>query len=571
MLVAVLLLFAWQKVHDTDVWLHLGLGKYMVEHQALPPGDVFTFTSYGKPYEYFEWLFQCSLYLLYSYLGYDGLMVFKLGLWFLTLGFLWQWMKVEGVESRWAAVFTLFPAIWLADRWKERPEIAGFFFLALYLWVLCRYRHGGGNYLYCLPWLQILWINLHPSALLGIAVFLVILVGEGFDYLFDYLGDKNKGDPRVLKALLIIIPLLLGVSFINPYGYKLVFEPFIYSAQMAGKKTILEWRPVWHFQPLLIAYLTFLIPAALSFILRFRRPRENLKLSDLFLFVFGSALPFISARYIAVFAIIALPVAAKNFYWCLSRWEGARQWTAKSRPRERMVRWALPAAVFLLGGLLFWIHPQTNFRGWGPERMVIPQEAVAFIQNNSMPGPIFNEYEMGGYLIFAAYPRYLAFIDSRAFDEEIFQEYRLVAGAKPGWEEKLKQRRINLIMINALTLADNGAIWPLVLRLFQDPGWVLVWSQKGTLVFLKNQPENQKWLEKFSLPKALIFEEIIFRGKFFIDKCGPTSQAYNSLAWAYLSQGNFGAAKKAFEEQLRLSPKDEEAQRYLDFLARQGY
>ena len=49
----------------------------------------------------------------------------------------------------------------------------------------------------------------------------------------------------------------------------------------------------------------------------------------------------------------------------------------------------------------------TNLKEW------VPIEEVEFIKKHKIPGPIFNDYVIGGYMIWSMYPDYKVFIDPR--------------------------------------------------------------------------------------------------------------------------------------------------------------
>ncbi len=54
-------------------------------------------------------------------------------------------------------------------------------------------------------------------------------------------------------------------------------------------------------------------------------------------------------------------------------------------------------------------------RSWFGSNMLkyAPVNEVEFVKKNRLPGPIFNDYLIGGYLIWAMYPDYKVFIDPR--------------------------------------------------------------------------------------------------------------------------------------------------------------
>ena len=53
----------------------------------------------------------------------------------------------------------------------------------------------------------------------------------------------------------------------------------------------------------------------------------------------------------------------------------------------------------------------------------LPVRAVDFIAEKSLPEPLFNPYEWGGYLIWRLYPDYQVFIDSRTLDDGAYADY----------------------------------------------------------------------------------------------------------------------------------------------------
>jgi hypothetical protein len=66
-----------------------------------------------------------------------------------------------------------------------------------------------------------------------------------------------------------------------------------------------------------------------------------------------------------------------------------------------------------------------------------------------VPGPIFNKYGWGGYLIFRLYPDYRVFADGRADvygDEFLFQMVDTYDG-HPGWRAPLDRYGVRTVLI----------------------------------------------------------------------------------------------------------------------------
>src|SRR5689334_891627 len=74
------------EIKDLDLWLHIGVGRYIVEHGfQIPPVDVLSCTIAGKPWVNHEWLFQVIAYWIYTFCGPDGIIAMQTALVTVTL------------------------------------------------------------------------------------------------------------------------------------------------------------------------------------------------------------------------------------------------------------------------------------------------------------------------------------------------------------------------------------------------------------------------------------------------------------------------------------------------------
>ena len=103
---------------------------------------------------------------------------------------------------------------------------------------------------------------------------------------------------------------------------------------------------------------------------------------------------------------------------------------------------------------------------------------------------MFNNDEIGDYIIYWLYPRYKVFIDGRSdmYGEPILKKYYKVAVIEPGWKDVLDNYDINYIFYYTDSV--------LVRHLMTDAGWRQIYSDNIASIFLRNTPENAKTIAR---------------------------------------------------------------------------
>ncbi|HNR47068.1 MAG TPA: hypothetical protein PKO03_08355, partial [Anaerolineaceae bacterium] len=129
-------------------------------------------------------------------------------------------------------------------------------------------------------------------------------------------------------------------------------------------------------------------------------------------------------------------------------------------------------SMIMFGGRLDTVlHTPRDLSAW-------PTGAVEYLRTARPEGHIFNNYQMGGYLIWAL-PEYPVFLDSRSdiYGDEIIIQSDRVERALPGWEAILKQWDIRI----ALTTADSA----LSSALAQKPEWELCQQDAASVLWVQ--------------------------------------------------------------------------------------
>ncbi len=108
-----------------------------------------------------------------------------------------------------------------------------------------------------------------------------------------------------------------------------------------------------------------------------------------------------------------------------------------------------------------------------------PVAAVDFIETHRVPGPIFNKYGWGGYLIFRLYPDYRVFADGRADvygDEFLFQMVDTF-DAHTAWRAPLDRYGVRTVLI------PPDASLASLLRIDQE--WQKVYEDNQAVIFTR--------------------------------------------------------------------------------------
>jgi hypothetical protein len=318
-----------------------------------------------------------------------------------------------------------------------------------------------------------LWANLHGGWIWGFLLLAAHIAGMAL----NNLTKENRGNVENWKFLLRLIfwsaAACLAVS-LNPNGISIWRLPF-YTASVSMQ--IQEWAsPDFHlleFQPLLWMVFLLVITAVLA------KPKTNW--ATLFKVLGFAYLTFVSARSIAVFAIIAAPI--------LAEWANAAVENIKTELAIHIETSAGPLLsektnLVLNSALLFVI----GVTALGRANLVstptevnknVPLGAVQWLKEYQIGGNLFNSYNWGGYLTWAL-PQTPVFIDGRAdlYGTELINEWWNVADGTPQGLAVLDQWKIQTILLEPS--------WP-VIKILPSMGWREVYQDNMAVIFIKQK------------------------------------------------------------------------------------
>lgn len=209
-----------------------------------------------------------------------------------------------------AVLLSIFLIPLMVYRNEIRPEILSCFFSASFFSILWAYR--GKNlsvkWLWVLPVLEVVWVNLHIYFFLGPVIVGAFLLEKVIFYLKD---SREK-----LRVIFYTFGSVLLATLINPFGWNNLIYPFLIYNNRSYR--VLEEQSVWFIEKLGInnpSFLFFKITLAIlliSFVWIIVKKRKKFPLINFFLISGFAFMACWAICNITLFAFMSLPILAKN-------------------------------------------------------------------------------------------------------------------------------------------------------------------------------------------------------------------------------------------------------------------
>jgi hypothetical protein len=468
-LVLGLFALAARNVADPDVWWHLRTGQLIIENHQVFHSDPYSFTRAGQPWINHEWLSQVAMYGVYRLAGWGGLIVGFAAI--IAVSSLLVYLRSPG-RPYVAGVFTLWGAVASAPILGVRPQMFSLLLASLFLLILERFDKHPGMLWWMAP-LTLLWVNLHGGYFVGIGLMILFLVGNVLEVAFGS-EDWTRTAPH-LRRLALAVVACLAVVPLNPNGMRMYWYPLETLRSRAMQTYVDEWfSPNFH-QARALPFLCMILATLVTLGISSRRLRAR----ELLLLSATMWLALRSARHIPIYVLVAVPILSGSTQSWLEEhsaasWFGSR--TSSVRSRRMLVNAIILAAlvVFTFGRVRTVIRQQAE-----TEAQHFPTTAVSFMAKQRPPGPIFNDYNWGGYLIWKLYPEYRVFIDGRtdvygdSFVDDFYATYHLTGS----WKGPIQQWRIRTVI-----LPPDA---PLISALRSQADWKQIYADSQAVLFAR--------------------------------------------------------------------------------------
>src|SRR6185312_9331053 len=449
------------RFNATDTWWDLKTGEIIWNTHRVPTVDTFSFTTNHHAVVPHEWLAQLTIYAAYHLGGYTGMAV-----WFCVFASL---LSIAAYVLCWLysgsgrLAFLGALGIWFFATmgFTIRAQLIGYLLLLCELLIVWLGHARNRKWFLLLPPLFAIWVNTHGSFLLGLTVLGIVLACSFLEFQTGLLVSQRWAH-RQRNMLAGAIILSIGALFINPVGVAQITYPInVMFSLPLNTHFISEWPPAPFDDPrawglLGIAGLILLVPLL---------KRVELTLQELLLVALGFGMAVQHERMVFVFGILAMPVLSRLL---------ARAWDRYNPDRNRV----------LLNALVITIALWVTVKRFPTSRELIeqvdkgnPVKALSFIRRSGLSGRMLNDYNYGGYLIWAA-PERKVFADGRGDVYEwtgVFADYMKFNLLRQDPTVLLDKYRIDYCLL------VNDAPISRVMRLL--PGWKSVYSDDMSIVF----------------------------------------------------------------------------------------
>ncbi len=513
-LIALALLYALlaglKTVADYDLGWQLATGRYILQHHSIPSADVLSSTAHGN-----EWIYPpASGVLLYALWHLGGWAALS---WLNALACVVTVALLLLGRGRLAALLAILAVPAISSGTEARSEVfTTIFFTASFL-ILWRHFRGERAPLWLLPVLMVFWVNCHTGFAAGLALLAGYFLLELLELPFN--SARASALARLRHAAGWCVLTFLA-TLVNPWGYRM------YVAQWRQNQAIQLygsfigwWAPVkvslavlqQAFEPRDPAsanWWLFLIAAIAALTAIGRR-----RLGPAVLLAGAAWLSLVHLRFQVLFAILVVAIAGSLPAVIAAEGDTASPgWLPSLRGflARREFQFAVLVCAALLVGLrcydlvsnrLYIVKGEVSLFGAGPS-WLFPERAAEFLRREKIPGNLFNDFDLGGYLAWRLGPEYLDYVDARyipfGMDVLLHKNHLMVSPPdSPDWDAEVAQRDINLVFFS---LARYGQLQNAPLAAFcSSQKWKPIYLDEVSVLFLRIRPENDLWLRRLAL------------------------------------------------------------------------
>jgi hypothetical protein len=333
-------------------------------------------------------------------------------------------------------------------------------------------------------------------------------------------------DKVMMREFFVLGLLVAGASLVNPAGLTGALVPLNimkeYGYRLAENQSVFFMQKRFS-HDLKYAYFQALALIALAGLaVAYWKKSWRTYVVPVLVMVFFGILGFKTVRSMAMFGFVFIPMAAMLWHDAAARF---------SRKVRQIINGVLLSAGILMVlsgifsiesyfspyrrlGIFVSFDPQVQKEKGFFHLLVNPQiwsglvpgtnDSATFFERARIQGPIFNNYDIGGHLIFHLFPRTRVFVDNRpeVYSVSFFKDiYVPMQENNEVWKKMDAQYGFNAIFFYRHDLTSWGQNF--LIQRVRDPEWAPVFVDLFTIIFVKRNAQNKPIIDAFELPSSM--------------------------------------------------------------------
>ncbi len=468
---------------DNDLWARLTAGGYIIENLSLAKTDFLSYTPTHTWYDH-EWGSSIIFYIILKYFGASGLILLKGILTALTLFMCYK--TVELRKSQYSISYNiLFYAFMLISFQKSlgstvRCLMFSCLFFTLFLYILERSRLSDKKPLIILPFIMVLWANMHGGCASGLGLIFLYIIGSAIDkknflpYLYTFIG-------------------CLAALFVNPYGIDYVY--FLFNAVTMDRSFITEWASPFH-RYYFNGYINYKIFTALMILIQIisvikaKKNCKSINKTEIIILLTTLYLSVCHIRNIPFFVITAGIFLYDDFYFVINEiFKFTREILRINNDKIINNIVLLKEITVYLLIFIMYFTPIISKKEIRITETEYPRYSVEFVKINNLKGNLLINFDWGSYAAYKLYPNNLIFMDGRY--EEVYnpdlltklKNFHLVK--TDNWDEIIKDYKTDVMILEKK--------YPVYKKIKEGGNWEVVFENNYSGVFVPKESVKEKY------------------------------------------------------------------------------
>ena len=458
-------------LNDGDTLSHIVIGRWILEHGALPFNDPFSYTARDQTWVPHEWLAEVVFAILYGGLGWGGIIAGTALAAGAAFGLLTGALQTS-LGPRRATIAAVLAMLLAEGHLLARPHVLAWPLLIIWMAGIVQARDRGRVPSLALLPVMVLWCNLHGGFVVGLA-FAGLLGAEAV------IAAPRSDRVRLIARWGAFVALATTSTLLSPNGWHLLTLPLEMLRMSFATSSISEWHGV-DFTHLQLIEIWIVLAALGGFASALRLPLTRIAM---LLLLLHQALTHVRNEELLGFIgllLVAGPLA-EQFGNPISSKPAPVMRRGGRQPPMAAAACALAAVA---AGFGFWTTASIlNTHGLRPPEAVAPVAAVQAARAAGLTGHVFNSIRFGGYLMAEGIP---TFVDGRAdlFGDAFLARYAAAtAGADNGLPYLLDYYSVAWVLFEPQS--------PTATVVAHLPGWERIYADPYATVFRRTSGEQR--------------------------------------------------------------------------------